>query len=290
MPSIDAAAQADAQVTVSIVLAGFAFAGFILLMDNLRDARSDKSQDLYFQSMFLLGATFSIGALSSFFYAVSRGVAPWSAYQAIQFGHALFTLETLALIASVGWLLGIYAPIGLRLQAWYLMCAISSYALIRFCMELIRHSRDGVDGQFDTVVIGAIAAVAVVIALVLGRNKKLSEASQPVKGEEKLEPGQLSDETRAVMRYVVALAVTSLLIAVPQLIFTFVDAARPLPSIVAAWLMAMISVIFVWTIVITWPSARPDEVVAAKTLKPWWNAPTQRIKAALGSQKATSSD
>lgn len=268
MPTFDAAAQADAQVTVAIVLAGFAFAGFILLMDNLRDSNSSESRALYFQSMFLLAATFSIGTLASFFYALSRGLAPWDAYRGLVFGHTLFTLETLALIASVGWLLGIYAPHYFRRRAWWITVLISGYALCRLAAELVRHVRAGEPGVGHTVAICAVAGFAAVAPIPFVLRQMKRAASRPIRATDEPHPGDIEPadtlrqgETRRVMKFVFGLAGASMLVAAPQLLFTFVEADGPLPLGVALWLMAVTGALFAWTVSISWPAVREGETV-----------------------------
>ena len=263
MPTIDAAAQADAQVTVAIVLAGFAFAGFVLLMDNLRDSRSSESRTLYFQSMFLLAATFSIGTLTSFFYALSRGLAPWDAYRGLIFGHALFTLEILALITSVGWLLGIYTPHYFRRRAWWMMTVIGCYSFVRFTAEVVRHSRQSIEFGSQEISVIAVAAIIAVVpfAWMAGRWAKNGGRT----GAKKRQGPVSIDETRInrttdVMRYVFGLATASVLVAIPQLLLTFAEATGPLPFAAQTWLVLVCGSMFTWTVLISQPVLRVGEV------------------------------
>ncbi|MDX2379792.1 MAG: hypothetical protein QNM02_08540 [Acidimicrobiia bacterium] len=160
-----------AQASIAIVLAAFAFAGFVLLLNNMASADSGgrrpvrvRYHSLEGRALFLLVATFTIGILAGFLYSTSLGVEGASVYRGYVVAQVAFGVEVFAMITAILILLERYLRKPGPLYAWLISLGVITWSLFRLTVDLYQAwDRDVSTSSATWVVAFALLAPALLL-------------------------------------------------------------------------------------------------------------------------------
>jgi hypothetical protein len=257
------------QTNVAVVVAAFAFAGFILLIDRSRQPPVGALQEpvdpkRFRETLFFLLAAFSIGVLAAFLYATSalatsaveepqqRGV-----WQTVVVAHGVFGLEVLAVAVGVFWLLIQWVDDETWPKLWLLGLLVFGWVAFRWAVALARlvESDSAMQGgQVWLVAIVGIVPVAATLAIVshMPRAKSLQDATR-----------------RNVVWFVAALSVAAVLLAVVHTMLQLLDAGiRPLGSLITVAIALILGSLEAWAIVLVGPRRPPKEAPGGAAVAP----------------------
>lgn len=238
MPPIDATRVAEAQVTVAVVLAGFAFAGFVFLLTRPKAEMTAPQLERRFSALLFLIGAFSVGTFSAFLYATSIGTDPWPAYRSLVIAHAGFVLLATVTVAAVMRLLALeHRSKEIMGYAWIMASVMMTFFQFRFAVELAR-AESNLDGGSDLVagvmVVTSLAGMA--LAWALGGLDRV--------------PGRL----KAAIPYTSTLALVAIVTGIVHITSSFSSTTGSLPTWLSVLLMTMTTLFSAWSVL----AARPD--------------------------------
>lgn len=237
MPPIAAGQIAEVMVTVAVVLAGFAFAGFVFILTRPKlDASSEELERRFGAVLFLIGA-FSVGTFSAFLYATSTGVDPWPAYRSLMVAHASFVLLSIVTVAAVVRLLALEdRSKSIMAYAWFMASVMITFFQVRYTAELAR-AEFNLSGGSDTaawvLVIASVIVLAAAWAIALA--------------------GSAPDRVTEAIPYTSSLAAIAIGVGLLHIYVGFIGGAGSLPTWLTFLLLASTSLFAGWSIIASRP-------------------------------------
>jgi hypothetical protein len=252
----------SSQAATAVVLAGFAFVGFIFLLnvfatstrplfgtsvvgERVRiDPRRHEGR-----ALFILAAAFSMGINAAFLYSTSAGLESSVAGRGFVVAQAAFAIEVVALIAALVVLIDMYLLSPGPIYSWVMGVLLTGYVLVRVIAELGRawsaQEDTGTVGDNVWLAVVAVMPAAVFLAVaVLGRSAWL--------GSSFLESTR-DFVSRSGIGYAAMIAVTGLFLAFTHLFISFRTSIDKLDWWVLALLALVVGVAAAWTAVQSWP-------------------------------------
>jgi hypothetical protein len=175
--STDVADVAATQAGMAMLLAAFAFAAFVLLLNNISSTSDTpfgltrvRHRSHEGRALFLLVATFTVGILAGFLYATSVG-DPDTISRGYTIAQVVFGVEVYALITAVLVLLDLYLRTPGPMMVWMLSLAVVGWALFRIVIDIRGEwKRDvGNEAIYPLAIASIVPSILVIFLFAAGR-------------------------------------------------------------------------------------------------------------------------